>query len=290
LFQSNSILVVTHVPGLKGLKDAAGLAAFGLTWGIGRTLYELLNGLIFILFKHAYDVGDRVEVYNAPATIRTSLIVKRISILFTVFERLDNGKLLQMSNDRLNAKRVENVSRSGLCHEDVSVFVDFNTTFTDIEILRAELNHFLASPENSRDYKPECTLSVNSLFEMQKMELKCTFTHKSNWSNEQLRAARSSKFLCALVAIVRKIQLAKPGTLSVAGPLKDLKDSQFEPNREDEAYHNLTLLPVADAKEKERANIKDIATGSEIVSWIGTSNTGIRSRAVYSANRVYGGS
>jgi ribosomal protein L18 len=37
-----------------------------------------------------------------------------------------------------------------------------------------------------------------------------SFTHKSNWSNERLRASRSSKFMCALVATARKIPLYKP--------------------------------------------------------------------------------
>ncbi len=50
--------------------------------------------------------------------------------------------------------------------------------------------------------------------ELNKLELRVSFNHKSNWSNERLRAARSNKFYCALVAAVRKIPLDKPG-----GPL-----------------------------------------------------------------------
>jgi hypothetical protein len=46
---------------------------------------------------------------------------------------------------------------------------------------------------------------------MTKMELNFSFVHKSNWSDETLRAARSSKFHCALISIIRKIPLLKPG-------------------------------------------------------------------------------
>jgi small-conductance mechanosensitive channel len=252
-----------------------------MTWGIGRTLYEFLNGCIFIFFKHAYDVGDRIEIYNTPATIRVSVVVTRISILFTVFRRIDNGKDLQMSNDKLNVKRIENISRSGLNREEVSVFVDFNTTFTDIQYLKSELSAFLSARENRRDYRPECELRVTSIYEMNKLELKCAFTHKSNWSNEELRAARSSKFMCALVAIIRKINIAKPGALVSGSELKEAKDASFEQQAEAAAYNELTMIPasVTDA-EKE-------ASGVEITEWIGHGSTGLRRRPEHLIGGVF---
>ena len=89
--------------------------------------------------------------------------------------------------------------------------MDFRTSFKDIQALRKELEAFLRDPENKRDYQPDLGLSIVNLHELNKIELRCSFTHKSNWSNEKLRAARSMRFMCALLAAIRKIALSTPG-------------------------------------------------------------------------------
>ena len=263
-----------YVVALKGLKDAMGISLLGLSFGFGRTLYEFLNGCIFIFFKHAYDIGDRIEVYNIAATLKTSVVVERISILYTVFRRIDNGKELQMSNDRLNMKRIENITRSGANREEISVYVDFNTTFTDIENLKAELHDFLRARENTRDYQPHCEIRLNSIFEMNKLELVCSFYHKSNWANEELRAARSSKFKCALLTAIRRLPISKPGSM----PAPPMQRDEFEMSKEERAYSDFTAVPVvADATTQERIQ-GQISTGIELNSWIGENSTGLRKR------------
>ena len=206
--------------------------------------------------------------------MRTSVIVTRVSILFTVFRRIDNGKELQMSNDRLNMKRIENVTRSGANREEISVFVDFNTTFTDIENLKAELQDFASSKGNSRDYQPNIEVRLNSIFEMNKLELVVSFYHKSNWANEELRTARSSKFKCALLAAIRRVPLVKPGGMGANPAMKE----DFERDRENAAYNDFTAVPVAsDATTREQA-LGNTATGAQINSWIGQGATGLRRR------------
>ena len=251
-----------------------GISLIGLSFGFGRTIFEFLGGCIFIFLKHAYDVGDRIEVYNVAATTRTSVVVERISILYTVFRRIDNGKELQMSNDRLNMKRIENVTRSGANREEISIFVDFNTTFTDLENLKRELTGFVRAKENSRDFQKNVEIRLNNIFEMNKLEVICSFYHKSNWANEELRAARSSKFKCALLAIIRKMGVAKPGALGSNPAQKE----GFMQEVEDVAYNNFTTVPVtADTSTEERLS-GQVATGSEINSWVGQGATGMRRR------------
>jgi hypothetical protein len=46
---------------------------------------------------------------------------------------------------------------------------------------------------------------------MDKLQLKVEIRHKSNWHNETVRAARRSKFMCALVLALRKIPIYAPG-------------------------------------------------------------------------------
>ncbi|KZL71182.1 mechanosensitive ion channel [Colletotrichum tofieldiae] len=169
--------------------------------------------IVFVFFDHPYDIGDVVNVYNMGSTASTACVVKRQSLLYTVFRRLDNGCDLQISNDRLSQKRIENFSRSGINRQGITLFVDFKTSFKDIVRLRTFLEEFLA--ENSRDYVPETLgLNVVNLHELNKMELRLAFTHRNNWSDDKLRSQRSNRFHCALVAACREIPLYKPGGMA----------------------------------------------------------------------------
>jgi hypothetical protein len=179
-----------------------------------------------------------------------------------------------MSNERLNMKRIENVTRSGANREEISIFVDFNTTFTDLENLKHELQYFVQAAENKRDYQSVVEIRLNNIFEMNKLELVCSFYHKSNWANEELRAARSSKFKCALLSVIRKMPLAKPGGLGNNPAQRE----GFEKEKEDVAYNNFTMVPIVSDISTEDRLAGQVATGSEISSWIGQGATGLRRR------------
>jgi hypothetical protein len=207
-----TIVVVFYVPTIKQIQETLGYLAIGLAFAVGRTFNHFLTGCVFLFFDHPYDIGDVVNIYNPGSTIGTTAVVKRQSVLYTVFRRMDNNTDLQMSNERLAQKRIENITRSGINRQTMSIFVDFNTSFKDIMRLRKELENFFGADDNARDYCAETlAVSVVSLHELNKMELRLGVTHKSNWSDEKLRAARSNKFHCAIVAACRAIPLYKPG-------------------------------------------------------------------------------
>jgi small-conductance mechanosensitive channel len=207
-------ILVLYVPTIKQIQQTAAFLVIGLSFAVGRVFNHYLSGCVFVFFDHPFDVGDRVEVYNMASSNSVSLIVVRQSLLYTIFRRVDNGTEMQIANERLAQKRIENVTRSGANKQALSITVDFRTTFKDLSFLRTELEAFLTHPDNRRDYLPGLGLSIVAVHDLSKMELRCAFTHKGNWSNEQLRAARSMRFMCALIAAVRKVPLAKPGGLS----------------------------------------------------------------------------
>ena len=179
-----------------------------------------------------------------------------------------------MGNDRLAMKRIENLTRSGLNREELSIFVDFNTTFQDLEALKWELSRFVRAKENVRDYQPAVEVRLNSIFEMNKLELVIAFTHKSNWANEELRAARSSKFKCALLSVIRNMPLSKPGGLGGNPALKE----GFEKEKEDVAYNSFTLVPITTDSGVGEKSHEQAASGAEINEWIGYGATGLRRR------------
>jgi hypothetical protein len=59
----------------------------GLAFAIGGTVTEFLACVIFIFIKHPYDVGDRVDINGVQ------LIVERISLMYSVFRRIDSDKV-----------------------------------------------------------------------------------------------------------------------------------------------------------------------------------------------------
>ncbi|KAL9602778.1 MAG: hypothetical protein Q9219_001621 [cf. Caloplaca sp. 3 TL-2023] len=183
----------------------AGTALLSLSFVFAATTQEVLGSCIFLFVKHPYDVLDRVDIGD------DQLIVEHISLLFTVFKKINTGKLTQTANVVLNTQWIQNVSRSKAMKEQLLLYIHFDTTLEDIQLLKTEIQNFVRDKENSRDFLPDVEVEVTGIAEMNKLELKVEIRHKSNWANETVRAARRSKFMCALVLALRKIPIYAPG-------------------------------------------------------------------------------
>lgn len=183
----------------------AGTALLSLSFVFATTTQEVLGSCIFLFVKHPFDVLDRVDIGD------DQLVVKHISLLFTVFKHVQTHKLTQVPNIVLNTMWVQNISRSDAMREQLSIYIDFGTTLEDVQLLRNEMQAFVTDKENSRDFQPDIDVEITGIASMDKMELKVEIRHKSNWSNETVRAARRSKFMCALVLALRKIPINGPG-------------------------------------------------------------------------------
>ena len=183
----------------------AGTALLSLSFVFAGTAQEVLGSCIFLFVKHPFDVLDRVDIGD------DQLVVKHISLLFTVFKHVNTHKLTQVPNAVLNALWIQNVSRSEAMREQLLINVSFDTTLEDIQLLKNEMFAFVTDRENSRDFQSDIDVEITGIASMDKMELKVEIRHKSNWSNETVRAARRSKFMCALVLALRKIPINAPG-------------------------------------------------------------------------------
>lgn len=183
----------------------AGTALLSLSFVFSGTAQEVLGSCIFLFVKHPFDVLDRVDVGAEQ------LVVERISLLYTVFRKANSNKLTQVPNVVLNTLWIENVSRSKAMREELLIYVHFDTTLEDIQLLKQEMQSFVRDKENSRDFLPDIEVEVTGIAEMNKLEVLIEIKHKSNWANETIRAARRSKFMCALVLALRKIPIYAPG-------------------------------------------------------------------------------
>jgi small-conductance mechanosensitive channel len=198
VFQSSFIATLT----------TAGTTLLSLSFVFAVTTQEFLGSCIFLFVKHPYDVGDRVDI-QGPEKIQ--MVVEKISLLYTVFTRIDRMQIVQVPNIQLNNLWIENVTRSKAMKEVIDVNVSFDTSFEDIELLRIEMEKFLRSPENSRDFQPDVGISVGGVGDLDKLTLKVAIKHKSNWHNEVVRATRRSKFMCALTLALKRVPINGPG-------------------------------------------------------------------------------
>jgi hypothetical protein len=144
----------------------------GLAFAIGGTVTEFLGCCIFLFVKHPYDVGDRVDI------TQVELVVVRISLMYTVFRRVDSDKVVQIPHNVANTLWIENVSRSKAMKERLTLNVAATTSIDDIEALRSELHKFVTSSEHKRDFQPEFDIELIGVGDMKQLELRVEIQHK----------------------------------------------------------------------------------------------------------------
>jgi small-conductance mechanosensitive channel len=162
----------------------AGTALLSLSFIFAATCQEILASILFLFYKHPFDVGDRVDISGSR------YVVKELSLLFTIFKRLD-GTIVQVNNAILNSIWIENVRRSTSMSETIQLSVDFGTSFSMIQKLRREMLAFVSS--NARDYTNDLEIEVVDAKGLDKLLLKIVLNHKGNWQNESLRKHRRNK-------------------------------------------------------------------------------------------------
>lgn len=130
---------------------------------LGATAAELFGACILV-FKHPYDIGDRVSING------TELVVDKISLLYTEFRRIGNNALVQIPNNVNNADWIDTKSRA--TKGRLTFSVSTGTSFTDIEALRKEVESFVQESENKRDYQLEIDIELISAGDLSKLDLR----------------------------------------------------------------------------------------------------------------------
>ena len=193
----------------------------GLAFAIGGTVTEFLSCCIFLFIKHPYDVGDRVNINDVD------LVVEHISLMYSVFRRVDSDSTVQIPHNIANTLWIDNFSRSRAMKERLVLSVSASTSNDDILALRGELQKFVIADENRRDFQPAfgtypdllrretmltfTDIELINVGNMKQLDLQVEIRHKSNFSNELIRSTRRNKFMCELLAACRRIPIEPPG-------------------------------------------------------------------------------
>jgi hypothetical protein len=159
------------------------------------------------------------------------MIVEHISLLYTQFKRIDNNRVVQISNIKNNDNWIENVTRSKAMKEQISVSVHVETSLADIEVLKNELQAFLVHADNKRDFFPDIGIQIMEVTDLKGIQLLVSATHKSNWANEMLRATRRNKLMTAVLSSLRQVPIYPAGAekpLSILHPTKEVVEAARE--------------------------------------------------------------
>jgi len=241
----------------------AGTTLLSLSFVFAVTCQEVLGSCIFLFVKHPFDIGDRIDINNQQ------LVVDHISLLFSVFRRVSGdgaGRMVQVPNIVLNTQWIENVSRSKAMKEQFQVEIAYDTTFDDVQLLKAELQTFVKDKDNSRDFQPDLEVEVLGTPDLSKLLLRVEIRHKSNWANETIRAARRSKFMCAFVAALRLVPIHGPGgggealgsaanaTYTVAIPAEVAKANADETTKK---KNDARLVPIVEEASEETDKVEE---------------------------------
>ncbi|RPA85066.1 hypothetical protein BJ508DRAFT_412208 [Ascobolus immersus RN42] len=249
------VFVAFNIASFNTVLAAAGTVLLSLSFIFSISAQEVLGSCIFLFVKHPYDVGDRVDIGDKR------LIVEHISLLYTVFRRVESAKTQQVPNNVLNTMWIENISRSKNMTEVIKLFVNYDTSFDDLELLRKELLEFLW--ENSRDFQRELDIEIVGMGDLDKLEVKLELKHKSNWSNEQLTMARRNKFYIALLVALKRVPIYGPGkgdpgtgdlakpTYTVVIPDEEARKNMDVAKAEKEAKRLINQKAEAEKKEAE---------------------------------------
>lgn len=227
----------------------------GLAFAIGGTVTEFLSCCIFLFVKRPYDIGDRVNIDHQE------LIVKHISLMYSVFKRVDNDGIVQIPHNIANNLWVENVTRSKQMKERLTLNVCAGTKMEDILALRGELAIFVAADENRRDFQPDFDVELRSIGDMKSLELRVEIRHKSNFHNEMLRNTRRNKFMCELLAACRRVPIDPPGG---SGPaLGDPSNPSYSV-----AVSDIDAISARSAKAEKTESSRLYPTGTSIVELV----------------------
>lgn len=62
--------------------------------------------------------------------------------------------------------------------EQLFMYIAFDTSLEDIQLLKNEMQAFVLDKENCRDFQPDVDLEITGIAEMNKLELRVEIRHK----------------------------------------------------------------------------------------------------------------
>lgn len=200
------------------LVTSLGSVVLGLSWLFSASAAESFSAVVFLIAKHPYDTGDRVDVQGMgnPAGTEGQFEVVELGLLSTTFRTLD-GRYVQIANAQLALKAITNHRRSGPIEEPFKLDLLYTTTFAQLEALRTRMVNWIET--QGRDYRPGLDIIISSLGDQSKLQITAGIRYKSNLQDAGLMARRRNKWVCALRGFMAELEIFGPAGDPNALPL-----------------------------------------------------------------------
>jgi small-conductance mechanosensitive channel len=189
-----TILVAISWMSLFQVSTQTVLAALGgigviLTIASMGTVKTAFESIIFVIFTHPFDVGDRVIIRN------DQYIVRELGLWSSTFEGPGN-RLTYIANSRLRAEMIINTRRSPFQSEVVKFSILPSTPTDAIRALEARLLSFLR--QNPKDYVPKVVVGGFQITDKESMHMVVPIFHRGNFQDEELKDLRTRNFVLYL--------------------------------------------------------------------------------------------
>lgn len=205
---SNQCAVMFLTPNLLNAVAASATALLSLSFVFATTCQEVLGSCIFLFVKHPYDVGEHVMID------KSELLVEHIALLYTVFEQISTGVKTQTANNVLNGRWVDNITRSQIIREKLSIKVAVETSDDKIDQLREIMEGKMEK------WTAKVTIEPVNIVDMQALELQCAVEYKlgsssKEESSENARGQLRSQIMRAWIAALRQVGIRAPPEASL---------------------------------------------------------------------------
>jgi small-conductance mechanosensitive channel len=176
-----------------------GGATLSLTFVFGGTAADAFRSLVFILYSHPFDVGDKVSIDGK------SFKVVELGLWACSFLN-GNGALVYVCNNEVRESKIANTRRSGRMSEAFKIKVSSATSDQQLEALELELKEWCR--ENERDFDPDSLLITNVIcMDRDRLELELEVSHKSNFQDGAVKLRRHRAFFFKLRDTLAKLDI-----------------------------------------------------------------------------------
>lgn len=181
-------MFVFNVPFTTALATI-GSASVALTVVFSSAARTAFESIVFVIFTHPFDVGDKVMIKN------DFYVVKELGLWSSTFYG-PGRRITYITNSVLRSQMIVNVRRSPLQNEGITIKILPSTPQERLQALEAKLNDFLRA--NSRDYVPPLMLKGYRFIDKDHMAMEMLLQHRSNFQNGELKDARTKNFMLFL--------------------------------------------------------------------------------------------
>mmetsp|Transcript_83 Transcript_83/g.359 ORF Transcript_83/g.359 Transcript_83/m.359 type:complete len:904 (+) Transcript_83:147-2858(+) len=247
-------VVCLHILGLNPWTIIIPLGAFifSLAFMIGDAASQIFEGMVLVLARQAYDVGDKIAIADVddPASLEgsTHWLVEHVDLMKTVAKLVGTNELASFSNGSLARARLLNMNRSPDACVYVYVRFAIGTPYSIVMLLKSAVEKFVeARPQEWIQLLGFRTNRVE--VEQNFVEYIIVLKHQNAWQN--LVPIKESKALVASFCVEAQKKLGchyqeppKNIEVTIGGSKQDRRKKMDEQFQVEEASIN-ELLELA---------------------------------------------